>query len=71
MKNHALFLLALLCGLTTGMALGKSSPEADTHPLDGCTLEQRAQVRLASAEYVIEGSHPVEALMRARAEFCK
>lgn len=69
MKNHALFLLALLCGLATGMALGKSSPEA--HPLDGCTLEQRAQVRLDSAEYVMEGSHPVEALQRALAEHCK
>lgn len=68
-KIIALLVLSTLIGLVAGGALAKSV--ADAHPLAGCTREQRAQVRMAADDYVIEGSHPVEAISRARVEFCK
>lgn len=69
MKTLGLLLLSMLVGMVTGAALAK--PSADPHPLDGCTLEQRALVRIDAYDYVMDGSNPVEALQRARAEHCK
>lgn len=63
--------VAMTVGVAIGAAITQSLQPAIPGLLEGCTLSQRAQVRLASAEYVIEGSHPVEALQRALAEHCK
>lgn len=69
MKIIVMLLLSILIGMIAGAALAQAI--RDSNPLDGCTLEQKANVRIDAADYVMDGSNPIEAVVRARRENCK
>lgn len=69
MKIIVMLLLSILIGMIAGAAL--AGAVKDSHPLTGCTLEQKAHVRMDAADYVMDGSNPIEAVVRARRENCK
>ena len=62
------FLVGIIAGaILTHQVMAQ--PAVSDHA--GCTAQQMVDVRLDSMDCVIEGSHPVECLARARQEHCR